>query len=64
MSNIFRYHLWTWPVAPNVSGYRLQLQVPTDLAYDSLRGDMFLPHDCLRRDPCIGKMGPRFDDCL
>ena len=55
-----RYHLWSWPVAHNASGYSLQIQVPTDLAYDTEGGDMFIPHDCLGRDPSICKTGPVF----
>ena len=55
-----RYHLWSWPVAHNASSYSLQIQVPTDLAYDTEGGDMFIPHDCLGRDPSICKTGPVF----
>ena len=56
-----RYHLWNLPIiAPNASGYSLQLQVPTDLAYDMLSGNMFIPQDCLEHGTCICKPGAVF----
>ena len=44
-----------WPVIYNASSYSDQMQVPTDLAYDT--EGMFLPDNCLDRDPSICKTG-------
>ena len=54
-----RYHLWSWHVA-SPANYNMPLQVPTDLAYDTEGGHMFIPQDCVGTQPSVCHTGAVF----
>ena len=53
-----RYHLWSWHVA-SPANYSMPLQVPTDLAYDTEGGNMFIRQDCVH-NPAFVILGRYF----
>ena len=53
-----RYHFTSWPFVPESNGFSLELQIPTDIAYDTIGGTMYVPYECLGTNPEICKTGP------
>ena len=56
-----RYHLYTWPSVPNLVNFTIQLEAPTDIAYNTVSGSMYLPRGCIGRYPEVCQTGPLFN---
>ena len=53
-----RYHFTSWPFVPESNGVSLELEIPADIAYDTIGGTMYVPYECLGTNPEICKTGP------
>ena len=42
-----RYKIETWPFLHVASNVKLQFELPSDVAYDTTEGLMFIPHKCV-----------------
>ena len=56
-----RYFFWTWPVMHHAD-YTMQLRLPPMVAYNTRVGSMFLPRNCVGRDPAICMSGPIYNN--
>ena len=57
-TQFLRNHFTSWPFVPESNGFSLELELPADIAYDTVGGTMFVPYDCLGTNPEICKTGP------
>ena len=55
-----RYRLRSWPIPGNTTEFRMQLQVPNDIAFHTETGGIFKPTSCLGDNPAICRTGPIF----
>ena len=56
-----RYYFWTWPVMHHAE-FTMQLRLPPTVAYNTRVGSMFLPRNCVGRDPAICMSGPIYNN--
>ena len=56
-----RYHLYTWPSVPKSANFTVELETPTDIAYDTESGNMYIPQSCVGQFPEVCQSGPRFN---
>ena len=56
-----RYRLQSWPIPGNTTEFRMQLQVPNDIAFHMETGGIFKPTGCLGNNPAICRTGPIFE---
>ena len=59
--NYSRYFFSSWPLE-NKDGSTVQIQVPDNVAYDTQKGDMFIPQTCVVHDPAVRLSGPIFNE--
>jgi hypothetical protein len=53
-----RYKLKSWPVRSNDGEAVIHLQVPPEVALDTMTGGMFYPRGCVGHNPLICRTGP------
>ena len=46
----------------NKDGSTVQIQVPDNVAYDTQKGDMFIPQTCVGHNPAVRLSGPIFKE--
>lgn len=57
-AKFLRYKIETWPFLHVASNVKLQIELPSDVAYDTTEGLMFIPHKCVGNAPQICHTGP------
>jgi hypothetical protein len=56
-----RYTIKTWKIPYNSTGYSAQILTPKDMAIDTSRGTVFMPHSCIGIQPEVCRTGPQYD---
>ena len=56
-----RYHIYTWPSVPDLANFTIEIEAPTDIAYDTVSGSMYIPSSCIGRYPEVCETGPLFN---
>ena len=57
-ATFLQYKIETWPFLHVNSNVTLQIELPSQVAYDTTQGLMFIPHECVGRHPQICHTGP------
>ena len=57
-ATFLQYNIETWPFLHVNSNVTLQIELPSQIAYDTTQGLMFIPHECVGRHPQICHTGP------
>ena len=56
-----KYVMRSWPIPRQDANYTIQIQVPSAVAMDTGRGNMFKPHSCIGANPSVCQTGPVYN---
>ena len=61
-ATFLRYQFYSWPVPSLTDDFKIQLQLPPDIAVHTDTGGLFQPRLCQGHKPQICRTGPIYDD--